>query len=560
MSSQRKNTFFGGAAILAVGIAIVKVIGMLYKIPLVDIIGDAGYADFSNAYYIYSVLLTISTAGLPVALSKMVSEASTLGRRNQVHKVFRIALSAFLMLGVLSFLIMYFGADQLAVLMKDSLAATGIRVLAPAVVCVGCLAAFRGYAQGHGNMAPTAISQIIEALCKLLVGLGLAFYLIKLGRAEYEAAAGAIAGVTTGTMLALCYMMLNYAHQRRQEGACLDPSVDSSRAILSRLLSIAIPITLSTSMASIVTVIDSAIVQGQLQKLLLADQSSWALYTHFVDFAPLSDALAGGGQTASLVEDISRSIYGNYSGALTLYNLPSSIMVAITAAAIPAVSAALTRRSHREARNIAAASLRMCALGAFPAGIGLFVLGEPIIKLLFHKLDPQMAGALLSTLGIASIFVCLVMVCNSILQAYGFINLPVAIMIIGGVSKIVLNYNLVSRPKIGIYGAPLGNILCFGLACVLSLITLYRVIPRLPNIASLFAKPLLASLVMGFSAWAIYGLTARFLSSNALCTLLAIAVAGCVYLVLIVALGAVTKDELVLMPKGDKIAKLLHIS
>ena len=149
---QKQNTFFGGAAILAVGILVVKLIGMFYKIPLVNIIGEEGTADFNNAYNIYAVLLTISTAGLPVAVSKLVSEANALGRRNQVRRIFRLALAAFLTLGVASFMVMYFRADWLAGLMHDSKAAQGIRTLAPAVICVGCLAAFRGYSQGHSNM------------------------------------------------------------------------------------------------------------------------------------------------------------------------------------------------------------------------------------------------------------------------------------------------------------------------------------------------------------------------------------------------------------------------
>ena len=143
------NTFFGGAAILAVGIMVTKIIGLFYKFPLTEIIGAQGVADFNNSYYIYSVLLTISTAGLPVAVSKMVSEARTLGRYGQVRQVFRLSLGVFLGLGVVSFLVMYFGADQLAGLMNDSLAAQGIRALAPAVICVGCLSAFRGYALPH---------------------------------------------------------------------------------------------------------------------------------------------------------------------------------------------------------------------------------------------------------------------------------------------------------------------------------------------------------------------------------------------------------------------------
>ena len=564
MSSQLspKSTFFGGATILAAGIAIVKIIGMLYKIPLVSIIGDSGYADFSNAYNIYSVLLTISTAGLPVALSKMVSEANTMGRRDQIHKVFHVALCAFLVLGLISFLIMYFGAAHLADLMGDSMAADSIRVLSPAVVCVGCLAAFRGYAQGHGNMAPTAISQVIEALCKLILGLALAIYLMQLGRPEHEGAAGAIVGVTVGTILALAFMVVNFALQRRREPVCVDHRTDSAGSILRTLLTIAIPITLTSSMVGIVTVIDSALVQSQLQKALLTNQDSWALYRDFIDFAPLTAALAGGADSAAAqaaAEEVSRALYGNYAGTLTIYNLPSSLMVAITASVIPAISAALARRSRKSARRIAAASLRMCALVALPAGVGLFVLGEPIIRLLFSDLEPQLAGALLSTLGLASIFVCIMMVCNSILQAYGFINLPVVVMLLGGVVKIVVNYNLVVTPQVGIYGAPLGNILCFGLVCVLDLIIVRRVIPGFPGLISLFGKALLSAALMGGAVWGCYGLTARFLDSNTVCTLFSILVGGAVYLALVVLLRAITRDELALMPKGEKIARLLRL-
>ncbi len=493
MAAAKPNTFFGGAAILAMGILVVKVIGLFYKIPLVNIIGSEGSADFNNAYNIYSVLLTISTAGLPVAVSKMVSEANALGRQNQVHKVFRLSLAAFLTLGVVSFLIMYFGSEQLAGMMHDSLAAAGIRALAPAVICVGCLSAFRGYAQGHGNMTPTAVSQILEALCKLVIGLGLAYWLVRAGQPSHVAAAGAITGVTVGTILALAYMIFNFVSTRMREEKDTQDAPDSARRILSTLMKIAIPITISSSMVGIVTVIDSALVQGQIQKVLISDPDSWALYQQVVDFAPLEAArdawqqAVSSGAAAEAVsqlygavelaaENISRSLYGNYSGALTIYNLPLSLMAAITASVIAAVSAALARRDRRGAARITGSALRITALLAFPMGVGLFVLGTPIIRLIFPELDASVAGPLLSTLGIASIFVCLMLVCNSVLQAHGFINLPVVIMALGGVVKIVTNYNLVAVPTIGISGAPVGNVLCFGLCMVLDLVVIARVI------------------------------------------------------------------------------------
>ena len=542
--TQKQNSFFGGAAILAAGILIVKLIGMFYKIPLINIIGEAGAADFNNAYNIYAVLLTVSTAGLPVAVSKLVSEANALNRRNQVRRTFRLALVLFLTLGLISFLVMFFRADALAGMMNDSKAAAGIRALAPAVVCVGCLAALRGYSQGHSNMAPTSVSQIIEALCKLVVGLGLAFWLVKQGKDPDVAAAGAITGVTVGTVVALIYMVLDFFLSRGREDTHGTDRPDSAGSILANILKIAVPITLSSSMVGIVTVIDSSLVQGQLQSAL------------------------------DLTEQASRTLYGNYSGALNIYNLPTSLMAAITASVIPAVSAALARRDRRGAARITGSALRITALLSFPMGVGLFVLGTPIIRLLFPKLNVAVAGPLLSTLGIATPFVCMVLVCNSVLQAHGFINLPVIVMVLGGIVKIVNNYNLVGA--IGIAGAPVGNILCFGLALVLDLVVITRVIPNRPRLLPIFAKPAVASAVMGGAAWAVYGLLSRILSSeqvnqagqtvravsrmgNAAGIFLAIAVAGVVYLVLVIALRAISRDDLALMPKGDKLARLLRL-
>lgn len=593
MAAAKPNTFFGGAAILAMGILVVKVIGLFYKIPLVNIIGSEGSADFNNAYNIYSVLLTISTAGLPVAVSKMVSEANALGRQNQVHKVFRLSLAAFLTLGVVSFLIMYFGSEQLAGMMHDSLAAAGIRALAPAVICVGCLSAFRGYAQGHGNMTPTAVSQILEALCKLVIGLGLAYWLVRAGQPSHVAAAGAITGVTVGTILALAYMIFNFVSTRMREEKDTQDAPDSARRILSTLMKIAIPITISSSMVGIVTVIDSALVQGQIQKVLISDPDSWALYQQVVDFAPLEAArdawqqAVSSGAAAEAVsqlygavelaaENISRSLYGNYSGALTIYNLPLSLMAAITASVIAAVSAALARWDRRGAARITGSALRITALLAFPMGVGLFVLGTPIIRLIFPELDASVAGPLLSTLGIASIFVCLMLVCNSVLQAHGFINLPVVIMALGGVVKIVTNYNLVAVPTIGISGAPVGNVLCFGLCMVLDLVVIARVIHGRPDYLPLLAKPAAAAGVMGLGAWAVYGLLSKLLSyeevtqagetiqtlgktGNGIAVMGAILIAVIIYAVLVVALRAISREDLSLMPKGDKIAKILRL-
>jgi O-antigen/teichoic acid export membrane protein len=278
------------------------------------------------------------------------------------------------------------------------------------------------------------------------------------------------------------------------------------------------------------------------------------------------------GQTAAVelhtvLESVSRTLYGNYGGALNIYNLPTSLMAAITASVIPAVSGALAKRDRRGACAVSGSALRITALLAFPMGVGLFVMGRPIMKLLYPALEGDLAGPLLSTLGIATPFVCLMLVCNSILQAYGFVNLPVVVMLLGGAVKIFTNYTVVGLPGIGIYGAPAGNILCFGLCLVLDLVVIARVIPKRPAYLPIFVKPVLASVIMGGGAWAVYGLLSRLLggdsisrTGNALATLAAICVAGVIYCVLVVALRAISKEDLALMPKGEKLAKLLRLS
>ena len=302
-----------------------------------------------------------------------------------------------------------------------------------------------------------------------------------------------------------------------------------------------------------------------------------------VTMALLEQSMAGqGGQAEAALalhttlEGISRTLYGNYNGALNIYNLPTSLMAAVTAAVIPAVSGALARRDRRGAGRITGSALRITALLAFPMGVGLFVLGTPIIRLIFPELDASVAGPLLSTLGIASIFVCLMLVCNSVLQAHGFINLPVVIMALGGVVKIVTNYNLVAVPTIGISGAPVGNVLCFGLCMVLDLVVIARVIHGRPDYLPLLAKPAAAAGVMGLGAWAVYGLLSKLLSyeevtqagetiqtlgktGNGIAVMGAILIAVIIYAVLVVALRAISREDLSLMPKGDKIAKILRL-
>lgn len=555
--AEQKNTFFGGVAVLMIGIAIVKVIGALYKIPISNILGDEGNGHFNNAYVIYNLLLMVSTAGLPIALSKTISEAHALGWRTQVARTFRVALLSFLVLGVISFAVMYQFAKPLAVFQGDGLAALAVRALAPACFFVCIISAYRGYAQGHANMVPTSVSQVIEALGKLLIGVALAWYFMKGAAGTEVAAAGAIFGVTAGACLALIFLIANHYRHRDQSPLDQEEKCDSYAVILKRLMIIAIPITIGASIVPVTTWLDTVQVQNILREVMGAQSA---------DFYKLNE-----------LADPVVSLYGAYQRPMTIFNLPSSFMVALTACIIPAISACMAKRDREGTRRIAESSLRMGMLLALPAGIGMTVLASPIMKLLFFNTDHAVTDPSMAILGIASIFICLMLICNALLQSAGFVNLPIFAMLIGCIAKLLVNNMLVRREAFGIVGAPVGTLVCYVLVAGLELLLIKRVMPKPPSFRKIFIKPLLASLAMGAGAWATFGLSEKLLlkiprfavesngvlslsfSGNALGCMLAILVAVVLYGVLIVALRAISRDDLMMMPKGDKIARLLRL-
>ena len=539
---EKKSTFFGGAAILAAGIAIVKLIGALYKIPLFNIIGDEGTGHFNNAYVIYNLLLMVSTAGLPVALSKSISEASTLGKRNQVHRTFSVALAAFFVLGTISFAVMFALAQPLADLQGDGAAVQAVRAIAPACFFVCVLSTFRGYAQGHGNMVPTAVSQIIEALGKLTIGLALAWLLVRAGASSADAAAGAIFGVTCGAGICLIYLIVDHIQRRRSEPGRPTDVPEAPGTIFKRLLVIAVPITLCSSVTPITSWLDTAQVQNILRDVMNAQPAQWYEAQKLLDPTVVDPVVAA---------------YGAYQKAITIYNLPSSFMVAITASVIPAISACRAKRDFQGAGRIAESSMRVGMLLALPAGIGLSVLASPVMHFVYRSdTDYTIADPSMMILGIASIFVCVMLVCSSVLQASGFVNLPIVIMVAGCAAKLIVNNFMVRH--VGAVGAAVGTLVCYVIVAVLELLLIKRVIPSPPEYTRVFAKPMVAAGVMGMAVWAAYGLVSRFMG-NTLSTMAAICVGVVVYAVLVVALKAISREDLSLMPKGDKIARLLRL-
>ena len=551
MSNQaKKQSFLGGAAILASAVAIVKIIGFFYKVPLNNILGEVGKTYFQTAYEIYNVLLTVSTAGLPLAISKLTSQAHAQGRENQKRKIFRTAIWLFFGLGLIGSLLMFFGAEQLAVFQNNEMATQPIRALAPAVFCVCLLACMRGYTQGQGNMKPTAISQVLEALCKVGIGLPLAWYVLKkcqeadilqmLEQMESDGmefvAAGAILGVTIGTILSMCFLIFYlFTHRNRKSSPDIP---DSSGMIMKSILSIGIPITLSNCAMSIITVIDTKIILGRLQTGL------------------------------GLTEVAASALKGQYSYAMDMLNMVSSFVYPVTMSLIPFAAAALASRDFAKADRTISAAFRIIALLALPAGVGLSALSTPIMILV---LPAQYEGALaagphLQVLGIATIFVCMMILTNAILQTYGKEKLPIITVIVGGIVKIAMNYILVGNPDINIHGAPISTLCCYMVIVGLNLFFVWKYSPQKPKYIQLFAKPVVASALMGGAAWAAHGLVFRVFSSghsaygaNALATMTGIAAGVVVYGILVIALRILRAEDVKSIPHGNKLIKLLHL-
>ena len=491
--THRRQNFMGGAAILALAVAVTKLLGALYKIPLGNLLDREGMAHFYAAYNIYSLLLVLSTAGLPVALSRMVARAAAQRRFGAARRCLRTGLALLGVMGLACSAVMCLLPDTLAAALHDGDAAPALRALGPAVLLVCLSAALRGYTQGLGDMVPTAAGQVAESTGKLTVGPALLL-------------------------------------PRR---ASLPPVRDvppARRDIARQLLRDGVPITVGAAGMSLITLLDQTLVTGTLQNTL-----------HY-----------SAAETAAL--------YGEYTFGMTLFALPPSFIYPLSVSLMPAVSAALTRGDRTAAGKAAGAAMKLTVLTALPAGVGLSVLAEPILLLLYPAVpDTARAAAYhLTFLGLACVFVCLMVAANGVLQAYGHPLVPVLALLCGGVLKVVTNYLMVGDPATGIRGAAVSTLYCYALIVLIDLIAIARLVPERPGYIRLFARPVLVTAVMALAARSGYGLFCRVLPER-WAVLPAIAVAAAVYGILTLAVGAVTRRDVVTLPRGEKIADFLHL-
>ena len=522
---RKKQNFIQGAFILMLASLLVKVIGAFFQIPLLNMIGgkdSPAFGMFSAAYRVYTAMLMISTVGVPAALAKMVAEATARGREHEVRRTVRVAGSIFIPLGAVCSVVLFLGAGTFASWIKS----------------VAVLAVFRGYYQGRSNMVPTAVSQVIESLGKLFIGLGLAYYAVQHNFSDQAVAAMTVLGVTIGEVAAAVYMLIQGAITHRSSSAvhALDDSARPAGQLAKTLLSLSIPITISSAVMSLTDLIDVALISTRLQSPAVGMTAREAMST-----------------------------YGIYTGqAINFFNLPQTLITALAVSVLPTIASARAAGNHAKVSKTLGTTLRMTVIITLPAGAGFIMLAGPILRMLYSQ-GTELGGVLMGLLGFAVPAAALVAVTNSTLQAFGRIDLPLVSMFAGAVVKMLGDYFLIGNPALNIMGAPISTALCYWLIAVINLFHIRRLTGSLPPIGKTVCRPLAATIGMSAAIFIVQRVLNGALNAapgtmlDKLITLACIGVAVVVYAVLLLALGAVERDDVLLQPKGEKIADILHL-
>lgn len=532
MAQEKKQSFIKGAAILTASTLLVKVLGLLFSIPLANLISTESMSYFYTAYDIFGLFLMLSTAGLPIAVSRMVGTAYSQGRRKEADQVFFVAFWLFFAIGLTGCLAMFFGAEQIAVIMKNPGAEAAIMALAPTMFFISIMSALRGYFQGRSNMVPTAMSQVIEAVSKVFIGVGLAMYILTRYESDDWAAVGAILGVSVSAFLGTLYLVLYKLRQGRRDRNL--PNEQSSgisrKSMLKSLVLFAIPITIGSCFLSLLDLGDMAVLMSRLQQ--------------------------GAGFSLKEAEHL-RGVIGH---AKKFFDLPGSFVVPISSSLLPVLSGAIASRDQESIDHMSSMSMRVTMLISIPATVGMCIFASPICQLLLMG-QPSVAletAPLLATLSIAIMFNSTLFTGNAILQSFNRPTVPVINMAIGGAVKIALSYVLIGIPEINVMGSAISTVVSYLVIMVLNQIALRKNLPHMENIVSMCWPIFLSALAMGIVAYGVYRLEILFLSPK-IAVIPAIVIAVAVYVGSAIFFKAITYEDVIMLPKGERLASLLRL-
>lgn len=541
-NNQKNNNLLGGsfvkmAAILAAAGLVVRFIGFLYRLPLTNMIGDEGNGIYAAGYNIYNFFLIMSSAGLPVAISRMIAEKLALEEYSNARKIFKVSMAAAGGLSLLFAILMAVGTY----IFYSYCTATGktdnlwypsvwcLYTLSPTIFIVGVMAVYRGYFQGFQTTVPTALSQIVEQVFNAVFSVYFAWVLIKYG-VEFGAAGGT-AGTGIGALSGLIILVVFYAMTIKNRNAIFAQDkknyrVEGSGEIVVNLVKIAVPVITGTAIFSM---------------------------TNFVDMVMVNSRLAAAGFDHNTIVKLYGQLNGKY---VTLTTMPVAISTAIATAVIPSIAASMARKEHDIVQSKVDTALRVTMMISIPAAGGLGALGTPILAMLFPKYSE---GGVLITVGALSvIFLALSQISTGVLQGIGKVKTPAFNALWGALAKIPVNYILIAIPQINIVGAVISTTVCYIVCSILNFRALVKATGVRPDYAGMLLKPGISAVCMSVAAICSYKVLYNLIPSNTFATLAAIVLAMVVYFIAMVLVKGFKRDDLKMMPAGTKLIGFLE--
>lgn len=557
-SEQKQQSFMYATLIMAISTIIVKILGLFFRIPIANLLGTVNMGYYSTAYDVYLPIYSIAMAGLPVAVSRMVAQYVSENRYNDVKSVFKVAKRFFTITGLVGFVLMFGIGYIVTVVTKNPEALPSMFVIAPCLVFCCILSLYRGYYEGLRNMFPTAISSLIEAVCKLILGYGFAWLVMNFYTGDNKgsyAAAAAILGITVGTAIASFYVFIRH----KTIGDSIDaimyknaPAGVDTKEVFKALVTISIPVVLGSLATQISGLIDVTMVQYQLNADVAGNLDYFKNeYGYYLNAENVVD---------SKIHTFLYSTYRNY--AYTFFNLVPTITAAVGVSALPVLTMAWTNNDKSAVKYNLESMLKVITLIAFPAGLGLIALAPEILGMLYKTESIEVAAPLLRVLGIAACFAGMTTPMTNLLQAIGRPNVPVKNIAVGAVIKVVVNYILVGIPSINILGAPIGTVCCYLYIAVADLFCIIKYSRVVPSLFVTIIKPLAAASVCALAAYFSQMGLAILLDGSRLATIGALAVAVVAYIVAISLFKCLTREDVTSLPKGEKLANIcakLHI-
>ena len=540
---KRKNTFMNNVAAILGSQFLIKLLGLAYNLIIINIpgFGDAGNGYRTAGYQIYTMLLAISSVGIPNAISKMVSERLALDDREGAERIFRTALALFAGIGLAASLLLYWGADFIAltVVKMDGVQLT-LRALSPSIFFVCISSVIRGWFLGRQNVSPNNRSQLLEQIFK--AALTVVFVLALSDYTAAVMAAGDNAATAVSTALSCGYLVIVLLLYRRKN-KCPRPTALSKggrRAICRQILSLSVPISLSAIITTVSRVIDTATI-------------SRGISAAFAEGIPGQSGIP----TEAQLQAYAVQLNGMLNKADNITNLPLALNIAFATVLVPTISAALAVGDRRTASKKISYSFLISTLIILPCAAGLIVLAEPFFKLLYP--NASQGADILRLASVALIFTALDQTINGSLQGLGRVKVPAQGLLCGAVVKLILNLILIRIPAINVYGAAISSVACHMVAFAICFTSLRRAIPLKMKRTKYFTKPLLCTLFMSVVTWGSYRLAMLAFRSNLVAVVLSVALSVAAYFAAVFGLHILNKREVLELPMGARIARLLKL-